>query len=149
MTLAGSPELWLGMAAALVVFYFFRRNSANPKPLFRAFTVVFVVSLLASLGIVQAGKLAFHVERPCGEDNPYCENDFSFPSGHAASVFVFFTSVLIFVRRAWPAGILAAAVAWSRVALGVHTIADVAAGSVVGVVVSLVVWKALERGGKI
>jgi undecaprenyl-diphosphatase len=69
--------------------------------------------------------------------------DYSYPSGHAAGSFAFasFVAVLavraaVDVRKGYAVGIgvtiLAALIALSRVALGVHYPADVAAGAVLG-----------------
>jgi undecaprenyl-diphosphatase len=62
----------------------------------------------------------------------------SFPSGHAATAFAAATVVAL-LRPAlrWPALVVASAVAFSRVYLGVHFLSDVLAGAALGVAVGL------------
>ncbi|MGB2875159.1 MAG: phosphatase PAP2 family protein [Gaiellaceae bacterium] len=62
----------------------------------------------------------------------------SFPSGHAALAFACATVLASASRRlAVPAFALAAAIAWSRVYVGVHWPLDVLGGAVLGVLVSI------------
>jgi len=62
----------------------------------------------------------------------------SFPSGHAASAAAFAVAVgAERPRAAWVLGPVAAAVAYSRVHVGVHYPGDVAAGAAIGAAVAL------------
>lgn len=70
----------------------------------------------------------------------------SFPSGHSASGFAFATAVGHQVPMlSFPLGMLAAAVAYSRVHSGVHYPGDVIVGSLTGVVVGLTVSTRFNR----
>jgi undecaprenyl-diphosphatase len=72
----------------------------------------------------------------------------SFPSGHAASAFAFARGVArVEARAGRPLGVLAAAVAYSRVHTGVHFPGDVIAGAIVGDVAARVTGWARERWG--
>ncbi len=62
----------------------------------------------------------------------------SFPSGHAVAAFAAVTALcVLYGRRLWFLYIPATLVALSRVYVGAHFPSDVAAGAVVGIVVSL------------
>lgn len=117
---------------------------------------------LASTSIVVAlAKLAVGRARPCAclagvQARVFAApTDFSFPSGHAAGAFAFaaFASVLLLERPgARPRVIaallfaVAAGVALSRVALGVHFPGDVAAGALVGAALGAIGARVSYRG---
>src|SRR2546430_15318318 len=70
----------------------------------------------------------------------------SFPSGHATTSFACATVIaLLLPRLRIPLFLLAAAVAWSRVYVGVHYPLDVLAGAALGVGIGLGVARALPR----
>jgi undecaprenyl-diphosphatase len=85
--------------------------------------------------------------------------DYSFPSGHAAGAFAcaaFVGLVIATRRREWggwrwaavaPAFALAAGIALSRVVLGVHFPADIAAGAVLGASLGLLGARVTHRSG--
>jgi undecaprenyl-diphosphatase len=65
-------------------------------------------------------------------------HDGSFPSGHATASFACATMLAFFAPRAAPAlFLLAAAIAWSRVYVGVHYPLDVLGGALLGVLISI------------
>jgi membrane-associated phospholipid phosphatase len=65
-------------------------------------------------------------------------HDGSFPSGHATTSFACATMLAFCAPRAAPAFfVLAAAIAWSRVYVGVHYPLDVLGGAVLGVLISI------------
>jgi undecaprenyl-diphosphatase len=66
----------------------------------------------------------------------------SFPSGHAATAFACATVIAWAAPRlAVPAFVLAAAISWSRVYVGVHWPLDVLGGAVLGVLVATALLK--------
>ena len=71
--------------------------------------------------------------------------ELSFPSGHAATSFAGATLLaLALPRLAWPLLVLAAAIGWSRVYVGVHWPSDVLAGALLGAALAFGV-RALPR----
>lgn len=80
-------------------------------------------------------KLAFHRPRPTQRPALIrAPRSFSFPSGHSASAFAFATATATQHPATAPLLVpLAAAVAYSRVRVGVHRPADVLLGSAIGI----------------
>ena len=65
----------------------------------------------------------------------------SVPSGHANTAFTLAAlTVLVFGIRFWPAFLVALAVAYSRVYLGVHFPLDTLAGACLGIIMTLALW---------
>jgi membrane-associated phospholipid phosphatase len=169
ITSIGLPEAWAAIAAGMVFAYLVLRHTSWQKPTpqrmaFKRVTVLLVFTLILAFVAVHSLKTLTRVPRectPCGGDleppgcNPYCiDGDYSFPSGHAATIFSVSTLAFLMLRRrrgSVPAGLLfylpAGLVAWSRVALGVHTIPDIAAGTLIGLASALVIWKIRPRMG--
>ena len=70
----------------------------------------------------------------------------SFPSGHTATAFAGATALSFFFPRAAPAlFVLAAAIAYSRLYVGVHFPLDVLGGAVIGVATALLLLAAARR----
>ena len=93
--------------------------------------------------LARAIKSVVDVERPAFR---YAEpkalvhvpHDHSFPSGHAATSFACATTLAFaFPRLAVPLYVLAAAIAYSRVYVGVHYPLDVLGGAVLGVCIAI------------
>ncbi len=160
LTFIGEPLLWAAMSVALIGVYFIIRFRwyRNRLPLKR-FLLVMIPSLAMVLALSFFLKAEFPMARPCTPCtmiqeacNPYCPaNDPSFPSGHAAVAFTAFTSLWLVQRKGWqlPIFILPIAIAASRVALGVHMWLDVIIGSLMGLAVTLLVWRELEGRPKL
>jgi undecaprenyl-diphosphatase len=71
----------------------------------------------------------------------------SFPSGHAATSFACATALSVLAPRLAPAFVvLACAIGYSRVYVGVHYPLDVVGGAVLGVLVGTAVLALLRRG---
>ena len=70
----------------------------------------------------------------------------SFPSGHAITAFAAASAIAVLCPRLrWPALVLAALVAFSRVYLGVHFWLDIVAGAALGSVIGVAIALALRR----
>jgi len=164
LTQLGLPEGWACISLAMAIAYILLRKTAwrKPSPERRAFkrvTVLLTLALILSFVSVHAIKETTRIPRPCtpcpspeiSACNPYCtENDFSFPSGHAAAIFAAATSAFLAFGRRREALLLyvpAVMVAYSRVALGVHTFPDILAGSLIGAGSALLVWRYRGRLG--
>ena len=116
--------------------------------LFLQVAVADFAAQLLSVGL----KKAIDRTRPSGvysEPKPlvHAPHDGSFPSGHAASSFACATILTFFAPRAAPAFfLLAAAIAWSRVYVGVHYPLDVLGGAALGVLIAIALrWLSAGR----
>jgi membrane-associated phospholipid phosphatase len=107
---------------------------------------------LAANSLASALKAAIGVERPpLRYANPHAlvgvPSGSSFPSGHTSTSFACATVLSFFVPRAAPAFyLLALAIGFSRIYVGVHWPLDVVGGIVLGVAVGLAVTALLRRG---
>ena len=72
-------------------------------------------------------------------------DSFSFPSGHSASRFTAAVMLTLRHKKAWPALILAALIAFSRVFLFVHYPTDIIAGAALGTAFAVLVYCAGNR----
>jgi membrane-associated phospholipid phosphatase len=88
-------------------------------------------------------KAAIARERPSEvyarpEPLVHAPHDHSFPSGHAATSFACATTLTYFAPRLAPGFfLLAAAIAWSRVYVGVHYPLDVLGGAALGAAIAI------------
>lgn len=155
LTLLGSSWLWIAISGVLFVVFIILRQ-ARPKSgrtrFLKKFLFILIPTLAITFLLVVSMKAALDVERICmpcpGEDcNPYCPEDASFPSGHAASIFAGFTSfyVLLGKRKFLAIYIIPVLVGVSRLALSVHAWPDIAAGALIGIAVALAVCRLDEK----
>ena len=137
LTKLGSHGLiWFVLAAALALL---RRNAW-----------LFVLTAVATLA---ADALAGIVKTLVGEKRPTdphsliaIPHSHSIPSGHTSTAFAGATVLAFFVPRAAPAFyVLAAAIAYSRLYVGVHFPLDVAGGIAIGVATALLLLAAARR----
>jgi undecaprenyl-diphosphatase len=141
VTYAGSyGAIWLAIAAAAALVL--RRP--------QVFFWTLVADALAQL-VSSVLKDAIHRARPNVDALVTRPHSHSFPSGHATASFACATVLaLLLPRLRVPLYLLAAAVAWSRVYVGVHYPLDVLAGAALGVAIGVGVVRALPRlvGGR-
>jgi undecaprenyl-diphosphatase len=106
-----------------------------------------VLALLAANGLASLLKVAVGLKRPPPDGALVAmPHSSSFPSGHAAMAFAGAVVLSAFVPRAAPAFfVLAAAIAYSRLYLGVHWPLDVLAGAVLGAATALLLLAAARR----
>jgi undecaprenyl-diphosphatase len=134
--IGGYGLVWLGIGLALSLLW----RRATP----------FVLVLLADAaadGLATLLKLVVGTRRPSGGGPliaiPHSD---SFPSGHAATSFACATVLTALVPRAAPAFyVLALAIGYSRVYVGVHWPLDVVGGAVLGVATALLLLAATRR----
>ena len=142
---ANYSRLWLGIAAAIALLGGRRGRRA-------------ALEGVVSIGVTSASVNALaksiaarpRPERAEADPFPYREVEMpassSFPSGHAASGFAFAYAVGRHLPAlAVPLRLLAGAVAYSRVHIGVHYPGDVAVGSMVGSGIAAMVASAGDR----
>jgi undecaprenyl-diphosphatase len=138
-TAADGSRLWLGIAVGMAVL----GGGRGRRAALEGVLAIGVTSASVNLGI----KPRAQRRRPARpEPARFLERyvpmpaSTSFPSGHAASAFAFTAAVSRELPgAAVPVGLLAGAVAYSRVHTGVHYPGDVVIGSVVGLGTATVV----------
>lgn len=132
---AHSGDSWFWWSALILLWFI--SNS-----MWRRWQVVEFFGILGLAGVVQAIKWLVRRERPQGEWGGIYRNTdpHSFPSGHAARAFMIpvIASALATPELAAVLWVWAPLVALARVAMGVHYLSDVVAGSVLGVIVALI-----------
>jgi undecaprenyl-diphosphatase len=130
--IGGQGLVWLVIAAALAIWW------RRPWLFFQVVVADFAAQLI-SYGL----KEGIGRERPpevyaAPKPLVHVPHDGSFPSGHATTSFACATMLAFSAPRAAPAFfVLAAAIAWSRVYVGVHYPLDVLGGAVLGVLISI------------
>ena len=109
--------------------------------------VVVAAAVLAADGVASIVKVAVGESRP-HEPDPLVAipHSHSFPSGHTATAFAGATALSLLYPRGAPVFyVLAAAIAYSRLYLGVHFPLDVVGGAVIGAVTALLLLAAVRR----
>ncbi|GAA0648151.1 phosphatase PAP2 family protein [Salarchaeum japonicum] len=132
LTALGDPELFL-VATPLLYWLGPRYDVLSPERAARLLGVV-----VGGLALVVALKSLFAFHRPPAAVALVHADGYGFPSGHATGVTVFYGSLAALLRtgtrrtRYAVAGVVVAVVAGTRLALGVHYLADVTAGVLAG-----------------
>jgi len=148
MRLASSKTvgLWLAAGVAAGVLCWSGRRWSGA-------IILTVAALVLSDFSASLLKSVFHRVRPCHVLSDIrllagCTWSFAMPSNHAANIWA--VATVAWAVRApwrWPALLLAAAVAYSRVHLGLHYPGDVFVGALVGGGISLIVAVGRETIG--
>lgn len=117
----------------------------------KAFGIVLLIGMLMAIPLIDDVKDI--VKRPRPESAiyyyPLINNNYSFPSGHALSIFLAATLLgAYFGLRFYAAGyVMAAAVSLSRLYLGVHYPSDILGGAVIGIAMGELLAYAAYRAG--
>ena len=137
VAMIGTPELfWVLSAVLFLLLFVYRIGDA----------FLFLFALFATTGAIALLKSIFKVPRPSA--GLFDTDSYAFPSAHAgASTFLVVMITYLFTSRirSYPLAIFITVcavlfgflVSWSRIALGLHTPLQVAAGIFVGVAVPL------------
>src|SRR5512139_3238903 len=139
MVLAHSGDSWF-WGLGLVILYFVTTEEFWKQ---WAVTQFFWIAVLAV--VVMTTKQLIRRRRPEGEWGAIYRNTdpHSFPSGHAARAFL----IAVIATALGPAGLAVVLWIWAplvslaRVAMGVHYVSDVVAGSVIGVLMGIAAWQ--------
>jgi membrane-associated phospholipid phosphatase len=109
--------------------------------------VLTAVAVLAADGLAGIVKVVVGEKRP-NDPGPLVAipHSHSFPSGHTATAFAGATMLSFFMPRAAPAFyVLAAAIAYSRLYVGVHFPLDVVGGAAIGIATALLLLATVRR----
>jgi undecaprenyl-diphosphatase len=157
ITTLGDIRFWL-IALLFLGIYIAAAKPRLSKHAKHALFVLLLTFVIVSL-VTQAIKMTVNAPRICTycpalNCNPYCPTDepYGFPSGHTALSFAIFTAGWVAfsrnnrerMKRIW-VFIVPVIIAYSRLALGVHTPEQVLAGAAIGIVGALIVWRVTKK----
>ena len=133
---------------AIILFFFHRRFLS--LMVFSSFAISGILTQLLKSFISEArpGLFLAKTNYPYFIEHVTMHNFHSFPSGHSTSIFAL-AAILSFAAKNKNysflylfAGLL---VGYSRIYLGQHFITDVAVGSIIGVIISIICWRYFEK----
>jgi undecaprenyl-diphosphatase len=108
--------------------------------------VLVLLAVAAADGLAGLLKVLVGSHRPSDPGLVAIPHSHSFPSGHTATAFAAATVLSSLMPRAAPAFfVLAAAIGYSRLYVGVHWPLDVLAGAAIGVATALLLLAAARR----
>lgn len=136
---AHSGDSWFWLLALVVTWWLGSQD-------WKTRAIILGLGIVVTAVIVLALKFTFRRSRPAGEwGDIYRKTDpHSFPSGHAARAFL----LPVLAAGVGPVWFFAALIIWAplvalaRVAMGVHYVSDIAAGTVIGILMGLVTLQA-------
>jgi membrane-associated phospholipid phosphatase len=135
MLLDGSAAYVLAVLALMLIGE--RRDEKRMK---------IIASLAVAFALGTALKYAMAHARPCAGE-PWCPDDYSFPSMHATIAFALMTGFLN--KRSYPLYLLFALfVCFTRLNLGVHVFLDIAGALPVALIAYYLTDIAWRKGGK-
>ena len=135
------------LMAVFLIFLYFQNTAKQEK--FKIFWTAALSGIIAKFGIVELIRYIYHRPRPFLVYNVkqlVSENNYSFPSGHAAFFFALSTAVYLYNKRAgkWFLG-ASFLISISRVIAGAHYPSDIIGGMIVGTVVAYIFVKIIEN----
>ncbi len=135
---AHSGDSWF-WAIAMLLLWLLSESAWKRWAFYELFWIVILALFVFPL------KFAIRRQRPQGEWGAIYRNTdpHSFPSGHAARAFLI-AALATLLGPGWLAAILwvwAPLVALARVAMGVHYLSDIAAGTLLGILVAVLGWE--------
>ncbi|QZA89139.1 phosphatase PAP2 family protein [Salinarchaeum sp. IM2453] len=159
-SLPGELLLVVAVLASLYLGDFFTRvqNIRSPEQLTRIAsdnTVAFIAIVFGGLSLIVFLEALFGLSRPPEEWHAVAVSPYSFPSGHTMAATILWGGLALFFStgKSWQrdltAGVLIAMVAFSRVGLGVHYLADVIAAILIGAlylgIARVLLWEQPKR----
>jgi len=139
--LAHSGDSWFWGAALVCVWLL-------SSSWWKKWAIVMLAAISVLAALVMGLKFIIRRRRPEGEWGSIYRNTdpHSFPSGHAARAFL----IAVLAASLGPTGVAMALWVWAplvslaRVAMGVHYMSDVVAGSLIGILAGLGAWQLHE-----
>ena len=129
----GNGPIYLLIVGAVILFH---PHEAVTIILCAAASILLLHCIYPSMKRATARPRPRDVEAAFPDSIPTLDK-YSFPSGHVMTLSAALTPIVYVAPRAWPLGVAVwAAMAWSRLAVGHHYASDVAAGTIMGALVS-------------
>lgn len=129
----GNGPIYLLIVAAVILFH---RREAVTIIICAAGSILLLHCIYPSVKRATARPRPRDVEATFADFIPTLDK-YSFPSGHVMTLTAALTPIVYAAPRTWPLGLAVwAAMAWSRLAVGHHYASDIAAGTIMGAVVS-------------
>lgn len=129
---------------AFISLLFFSSHSRRQK--IKIILTVFISIIIARFGVVSLIRFFYHRTRPFIDHSVnqlISNNNFSFPSGHAALFFAM-AMTIYFYNKKWGLWFFVASILMglSRIIAGVHYPSDIIGGAVIGILTSYILFLA-------